>query len=280
MGSGAECFFPLLVVAIVVVFLAINAHSRTSAFNEAFERLATHFGGRSRGGGWYRNPSATFATHGMLVRVDVFAPGGRQGQRYTQVHLDWPDPKFRFEVFPAPQWGRMGQLVGMQEVEIGSPAFDDQYVVRGSDVREVRALLSGAVQHQINVLQRFLDNDDIYISIGRGQLLVKKLSLIRDADQLIRLVQLALELRAQAQLTQMAGIEFDDDSKAQPIEAATCLVCGEVMGLEMVICRRCKTPHHRDCWHYFGRCATYGCGETRFYMPKTAPALRPGRGPG
>jgi hypothetical protein len=110
-------------------------------------------------------------------------------------------------------------------------------------------------------------------------LLVKKLSLVRDADQLIRFVQLALELRMLALSTQTAGIEFEDDANAQPVESSTCQICGDQIGDDMVICRRCKTPHHRDCWHYFGRCSTYGCGESRFYLPQTAPVLRPDRGP-
>ena len=75
------------------------------------------------------------------------------------------------------------------------------------------------------------------------------------------------------------GIEFEDDSQAQPVGSPTCQVCGEEITEDMVVCRRCKTPHHRDCWHYFGRCSTYGCGEERFYLPTIAPAWRPDRGP-
>jgi hypothetical protein len=40
----------------------------------------------------------------------------------------------------------------------------------------------------------------------------------------------------------------------------TCRVCGtELAGTAQVSCERCQTPHHQDCWEYWGRCATYAC---------------------
>lgn len=40
-----------------------------------------------------------------------------------------------------------------------------------------------------------------------------------------------------------------------------CRVCGTELAGELVSCERCDTPHHRDCWEYWGRCATYGCSS-------------------
>lgn len=38
-----------------------------------------------------------------------------------------------------------------------------------------------------------------------------------------------------------------------------CRVCGTELVDGLVTCERCQTPHHKDCWEYWGRCATYGC---------------------
>ena len=84
------------------------------------------------------------------------------------------------------------------------------------------------------------------------------------------MVQLSLELHQLAVSTQGAGIEFVDEATAQPIDEAICQICGEDITREMVFCRRCKTPHHRDCWEYYGACSTYGCQEKRFTVPKMA----------
>lgn len=39
-----------------------------------------------------------------------------------------------------------------------------------------------------------------------------------------------------------------------------CPVCGNRMEDHPVACPRCATPHHPECWEYFGGCSTYGCG--------------------
>lgn len=38
-----------------------------------------------------------------------------------------------------------------------------------------------------------------------------------------------------------------------------CLVCGDRLRPEPVVCRRCHTPHHHECWDYAGGCATFAC---------------------
>ncbi len=38
-----------------------------------------------------------------------------------------------------------------------------------------------------------------------------------------------------------------------------CQVCGEGLGDRRVVCARCLTPHHEDCWTYVGTCSVYAC---------------------
>ncbi|MBI4864920.1 MAG: hypothetical protein HY815_32375 [Candidatus Riflebacteria bacterium] len=53
-----------------------------------------------------------------------------------------------------------------------------------------------------------------------------------------------------------------------------CRICGtEMSGVELVVCERCQTPHHQDCWEYWGRCATYGCDG--LVAPPTGRAASP-----
>jgi hypothetical protein len=257
-------------VLVVLVFVALYSYGRQAALNDTYDRLARRFGGRAQPAVWFDAPCATFAVDGVLVRVDIFNTGAQQSRHFTQVHFEWPDQYLRFEVFPDGIWPRIGRLIGMEDIEIGSPEFDRDYVIRSNDIPAVKGFLSGPVQHQINLLRGLLGNGDIFVSLNAGRLLVKKRGLIREFSPLLSLVQMSLELHAQAMLTQSSGIEFEEESTAQLIESAMCQVCGDSIDSDMVICRRCKTPHHQDCWNYFGRCSTYGCGETRYYVPKTA----------
>ena len=38
-----------------------------------------------------------------------------------------------------------------------------------------------------------------------------------------------------------------------------CQICGEAIREDHVRCSSCDTPHHEDCWQYYGECATFGC---------------------
>ena len=42
--------------------------------------------------------------------------------------------------------------------------------------------------------------------------------------------------------------------------SGVCRICGTMMVVDRVVCRKCETPHHADCWSYNGGCSTYGCG--------------------
>jgi hypothetical protein len=38
-----------------------------------------------------------------------------------------------------------------------------------------------------------------------------------------------------------------------------CPVCCQPFVPPVVHCPKCRTPHHPDCWAYWGRCAIFGC---------------------
>jgi hypothetical protein len=68
--------------------------------------------------------------------------------------------------------------------------------------------------------------------------------------------------------TRSTGIEFVGevaiDAKEPDAEESKCQVCGEPLAKDLVYCGGCRTPHHRECWEYFGGCSTYACGEKKY----------------
>jgi hypothetical protein len=156
--------------------------------------------------------------------------------------ISWPDHEFRCEIYPERVYSLASPFGGMQYVKVGAEDFDGSYEIHSNCVADARALLTDAVRWQIEKLRRFLRNDDIFISISHGRILVKKPALIRSYEELDEFVQLALELYDQAMLTRSVGIEFVNENNAQPITEAICQVCGENISTEMVFCRRCKPP--------------------------------------
>jgi hypothetical protein len=122
------------------------------------------------------------------------------------------------------------------------------------------------VQGAIESVRRHLANGHVYVQISGGTLLVKKLSLIRQYEPLAHYVVLCLTLFDQALLTRDAGIEFLD-RPAPALGPPICQICGDEIAADLVQCKSCKTPHHKECWLYYGACSTYGCRERRYTLP-------------
>ena len=257
-----ECVFATIVLVAILVAFATQKQSSASGSNEAYTRLAGRFGGKVARGGWFRKPSVRFNWHGTQVLVDVHKGGGPGASHYTQVSMSWPDAELRLETYPAGVWSKVGRFLGMDNMRIGSVTFDEQYVIQTSTPEPARRFLSTGVQWHIDRLCRLMAGGDIYVRVERGVIYIRKKSFIRLYADLEQLVRLSLERYEQALLTQSAGIQFV--AGAGPDGPVICKVCGEELNHEIVLCKRCQTPHHRECWHYYGACSTYGCGETRF----------------
>ena len=59
----------------------------------------------------------------------------------------------------------------------------------------------------------------------------------------------------------VTGFRSGVEIKEVAVVEGVCQVCGTEM-TEAVLCARCRTPHHKECWEYMGRCSTFACGET------------------
>jgi hypothetical protein len=49
---------------------------------------------------------------------------------------------FRFTVYRKGVFGGLGKLLGIQDIEVGDPDFDEVFIVRGNDEARVRTLLA------------------------------------------------------------------------------------------------------------------------------------------
>ena len=136
--------------------------------------------------------------------------------------------------------------------------------------KEVRNLLREGVRWQIDRLAQLPASNTIYVLIQHGQITVRKPKVLTRFEDLRMFAERALELYDQLMLTRVSGIEFLAEDEAQPLGEVICPVCGEPVLRDMVFCRRCKTPHHADCWQFINGCSVYGCGEKACQTPQSA----------
>ncbi len=263
---GFVCVF-VVVIAVAAIAIATSAQ-QSRALNDSFQSLASLYGGDFHPGTiFHQRPSVHFVYHGARVLVDLHSTGGKSATYYTEFKISWPNRRLRCEIYPEHFFSGVSRFFGMCDIEIGSPGFDRDYIISGNNDAELRQLLSPAVQAAIERL-RHLHVNDIYVLWSGGTLLIKKRGILRHAHELREFVRLCIDLFDQAAGMHGEGIEFVERPGEPASGEAVCQICGELIEHDQVNCRSCQTPHHRDCWEYYGACSTYGCGQTKFALPR------------
>ncbi len=265
-----ECFIALLFFGFVALLVSgVGAGLGPGSSSRAYQALTNRFGGVYQRRSLLRLPSVRFR-YG-LTWVTITQGPKRGSMRSTQAQIHWEDRYLDLAVEPSSPFA-LGQSPGRRNLT-GDPSFDERFQVVTRQDAAARKLLSDGVRWQLNKLYQFFDTS-LRWTIRNGLMVIEKPALLRRSEDLEQFTQLCLELFDQAMLTRSEGIEFvGDENEAQLIEDPICQVCGEEIRSEMVFCRRCRTPHHLDCWQYNGCCAIFGCRETRYAVPAVAQAI-------
>jgi Prokaryotic RING finger family 1 len=160
----------------------------------------------------------------------------------------------------------------MYDVEIGSPRFDNEFVIKASSPASAQALLTPEAQEAIFQLEAIpieLFNADrlhgsLHLQWGGGRLTITKPRSQWTDEALKAFVELSAELFVAALRPRPSGIEFVGEIKELDVATSQCQVCGEALSQDLVYCSGCRTAHHRECWEYFGGCSTYACGQKKY----------------
>lgn len=267
-----ECFVVFLILVLAAVLATGFGLGRAShGPNQAYAALTKRFGGAYHGGSLLRRPAVRFRYGHTWVTISPGSETGPAGT--TQARIQWPHTETTLRVDTAAS--KRGETAEALTLCIGDEDFDQTYRVQGDTQEDAKRLLSEGVRWQLDRLRQSFDCPLLSLSINHGRLIVEKPLLFRRGDDLEQFTQYCLELFDQAMLACCEGIEFMDSSgEAQLIERPVCQVCGEEIESDMVFCRRCRTPHHLDCWQYTGCCSTYGCRETRYIVPELGRPVR------
>jgi Prokaryotic RING finger family 1 len=142
-----------------------------------------------------------------------------------------------------------------------------EYELRTDAPSHVAWFQNEGVLQQFAGLQAAGFEAPLYISFLNSQLTIRKpwsAHLIQN-HQVLEFLYEALRLHDYLRLARAEGITFvDSAADIGQLEQLNCGVCGEGLGEEFVECRRCKAPHHLECWNYNGSCGTFACKETRY----------------
>jgi len=253
-------------------FFTVLVKAGGSGRRDMFRQLAAKYRGHLSSSGWFSRRALRF----QYAETPVIVVQDRRHRigRYTDVWFHWPDPHTQLHICPIRHPIPQRFVENMQTLDSTADQFFWRNRVHTLDSREALQILSDTVKWHVEQLRQYLPNRAIEVRVHRGRLLVRKHSWFKEYEHIDHFVSLALGLYDQMILTRSVGIEFVANDQLQPIENVRCQVCGEEIVTDMVFCRRCKTPHHRECWEYTGICSVYGCRETEYVMPRVvAPTI-------
>lgn len=183
-----------------------------------------------------------------------------------------PRTPLRVEIRPESPADFLAKLLGMQDLQIGNRELDRRYIMQSSDPPAFAALARSGFEAALDRTVRIRpDCDLLHVSLVPGRLVVQrsfKVVWSQPDEQTIPLAFHDTTLDLLFAITGLSPFGRADQIQTAIMEVGAagpiaCLVCGADIEREMMVCLRCDTPHHADCWTYNGRCGLYACNSVK-----------------
>ena len=132
-------------VIALIMFAVKKQRERLSVLQQVVEGR----GGRYEADGMFSAPSGTFPLMKDLpATVSFIADGGDSPTNWTDLTLTLPYRLPPMHLRPQHMLSGIGKALGMQDIEVGSRAFDDAFLIKGTP-RDTKYLLSEDIQDTI-----------------------------------------------------------------------------------------------------------------------------------
>src|SRR5688572_22255608 len=111
---------------------------------EIWTQLSDRVHGQFVDGGFWKGDKVIVEHGGWALTLDTFAVStGKVTIVYTRMRAPFVNPSgFRFDVYRKSVFSGIAKFFGMQDVEVGDPLFDHDFIVKSDDESRVRMLLS------------------------------------------------------------------------------------------------------------------------------------------
>lgn len=112
--------------------------------DEIWGQLATQIGGTFVDGGTWNADKVVAQTEAWTVTLDTYTVStGKSSVTYTRLRAPYHNADdFRFNIYRAGMFSGIGRALGMQDIEIGYPGFDRDYVIKSNNPHKVRELFA------------------------------------------------------------------------------------------------------------------------------------------
>lgn len=108
--------------------------------DEIWGQLAEQVQGQFAAGGFFGNSKVVVTTGQWTVTLDTYTvSAGKSHVTYTRMRAPYVNAGgFQFTIYPEGFFSSLGRALGMQDISIGDPRFDERFVIKGNDEARVR----------------------------------------------------------------------------------------------------------------------------------------------
>jgi hypothetical protein len=170
---------------------------------DVWQQLSREMGARFVEGGFAKADKVQ-VTHGeWTVTLDTYAVHtGKTTIVFTRMRAPYVNPDgFRFRVHRRGFFSDIGKALGMQDVEVGQPAFDEAFIIKGTDEGKLRQLFANPKVRDLIDSQKDIDfsvkDDEGWFGPtfpdGVDELSFAVAGVIKDIERLKRLYELFAE---------------------------------------------------------------------------------------
>ncbi|MDP4091334.1 MAG: DUF3137 domain-containing protein [Bacillota bacterium] len=169
---------------------------------EVWEQLSREINAEYVEGFWSGSGVQAHVDNWIIVLDTYTVSNGRSSTTYTRIRAPFVNlADFYFCIYRRGLFSDLGKLLGMQDIEIGYPEFDEDFILKGNDEEKVRQLLSDEkIRHLIEGQPRFhleVKDDEGFFKNhfpeGVDELYFRVPGVIRDIDLLKELYELFAE---------------------------------------------------------------------------------------
>jgi len=111
---------------------------------EVWKQLSDQLGAQYVEGGFAKADKVQVHVKDWTVTLDTYVVStGKTFIYFTRMRAPYVNAdNFRFSIHRKSIFTSLAKMLGMQDVEVGYPEFDDAFVIKGTDVAKLRALFS------------------------------------------------------------------------------------------------------------------------------------------
>jgi hypothetical protein len=112
--------------------------------DETWQRLAHEIDADFIDGGFWKGSKVQAHVGPWTVTLDTYTVHtGHAHFTYTRMRAPYVNPEgLRFTVYRKSFFSELGKLLGMQDIEVGDPEFDEAFIVKGTDEFKVQELFA------------------------------------------------------------------------------------------------------------------------------------------